>query len=280
MSERTRRQFLEVAGTTAAATLLAPTALAAGQEVPVPALPVPALPKPPVKSPAPVGPGAPYGSYQSEIYIAGMSAGTKPIFTTNLSDLEAAAAKVRPRHDGLRRAQGARAAAERGAVRPPVPVRDRRRRSRRSERGRSASARGALRELRTDAAAAWRELEFSTSVQARLGGVGVLSRHDAERLGTVGPAARASGVREDLREDSPRLWYGDFTPARPLAETGDVAARLQVRAAGSSRRRLSCSTTGSAPRSRPERPRRTKRRRRSASAASNPRAGRRPARSS
>jgi Ni,Fe-hydrogenase III large subunit len=94
-----------------------------------------------------------------------------------------------------------------------------------------ASARAALRELHTDAAAAWRELEFSTSVQARLDGVGVLSRVDAERLGTVGPAARASGVREDLREDSPRLWYGDFTPARPLAETGDVAARLQVRAA-------------------------------------------------
>jgi Ni,Fe-hydrogenase III large subunit len=94
-----------------------------------------------------------------------------------------------------------------------------------------AAARGALRELRTDAAAAWRELEFSTSVQARLDGVGVVERGDAERLGTVGPAARASGVRDDLREDSPRLWYGDFAPARPLAETGDVAARLQVRAA-------------------------------------------------
>ena len=32
--------------------------------------------------------------YQSEIYLAGMAAGVKPIFTTNLSDLEAAAAKV------------------------------------------------------------------------------------------------------------------------------------------------------------------------------------------
>ena len=47
-----------------------------------------------MKSPLPVGPGAPFGSYQSEIYIAGMSADVKPIFTTNLSDLEAAAAKV------------------------------------------------------------------------------------------------------------------------------------------------------------------------------------------
>ena len=94
MSESTRRQFLEVAGTAAAATLLAPTALAKAQDVPVPPLPLPAPPKPPVRSPAPVGPGAPFGSYQSEIYIAGMSAGVKPIFTTNLSDLEDAAAKV------------------------------------------------------------------------------------------------------------------------------------------------------------------------------------------
>ncbi len=91
MSESTRRQFLEVAGTAAAATFLAPTALAAGQELPIPTLPVP-----PVKSPAPVGPGAPFGAYQSEIYIAGMSADVKPIFTTNLSDLEAAAATKLP----------------------------------------------------------------------------------------------------------------------------------------------------------------------------------------
>ena len=76
MSETTRRQFLEVAGTAAAATFLAPTALAAGQVGPVP-----------VKSPLPIGPGAPFGTYQSEIYLSGMTADVKPIFTTNLSDL-------------------------------------------------------------------------------------------------------------------------------------------------------------------------------------------------
>jgi len=37
-------------------------------------------------------------------------------------------------------------------------------------------------------------------------------------------------VREDVRASSPRLFYGDPAPARPHAETGDVAARLQVRA--------------------------------------------------
>jgi lactate 2-monooxygenase len=89
MSEHTRRQFLEVAAATAAATLIAPPAVAAPRVAPGAA-----TPKLPAKSPLPVGPGAPFGSYQSEIYIAGMSADIEPIFTTNLSDLEAAAEDV------------------------------------------------------------------------------------------------------------------------------------------------------------------------------------------
>lgn len=89
MSEHTRRQFLEVAAATAAATIFAPPALAAP-----PLASDPATPRLPASSPNPVGPGAPFGSYQSEIYLAGMSAGTEPIFTTNLSDLEDAAAEV------------------------------------------------------------------------------------------------------------------------------------------------------------------------------------------
>ena len=89
MPEHTRRQFLEVAAATAAATLIVPPALAAPRVAPDTA-----TPKLPAKSPLPVGPGAPFGSYQSEIYIAGMTADIKPIFTTNLSDLEAAAEEV------------------------------------------------------------------------------------------------------------------------------------------------------------------------------------------
>jgi isopentenyl diphosphate isomerase/L-lactate dehydrogenase-like FMN-dependent dehydrogenase len=92
MSESTRRQFLEVAGTAAVATVIAPTALAHGRPNPVPA----AATIPPGESPLPVGPGAPYVSYQSEIYLAGMTVGDTPIFTTNLSNLERAAAKVLP----------------------------------------------------------------------------------------------------------------------------------------------------------------------------------------
>ena len=87
MSEHTRRQFLEVAAATAAVTLLAPPALAEPRVTPRGAAPTP-----PVEPP--VGPGAPFGSYQSEIYIAGMTADIEPIFTTNLSDLEGAAEDV------------------------------------------------------------------------------------------------------------------------------------------------------------------------------------------
>ncbi len=94
---------MQVAGTAAAATVLAPSALAAGRSRP-------ALRR---DSPLPVGPGAPYSSYQSEIYLSGMSVGVNPIFTTNLSDLEAAAAGVLPesaRRHLLAEAGGARAA--------------------------------------------------------------------------------------------------------------------------------------------------------------------------
>jgi Ni,Fe-hydrogenase III large subunit len=84
--------------------------------------------------------------------------------------------------------------------------------------------------LRADFAAAWRELGFAGSLQARLGGVGVLEPEDALRLGAVGPAARAAGIREDVRSSSPRLAYDGFAPAAPAAPTGDVTARLGLRA--------------------------------------------------
>lgn len=98
----------------------------------------------------------------------------------------------------------------------------------------AAQARGArarLRELGEETASLWREVRFSASVQARLGAVGVLDRDLATRLGAVGPAARASGLGDDARADSAGLWYGSaFTAARPAVPSGDVAARLEMRA--------------------------------------------------
>ena len=107
-------------------------------------------------------------------------------------------------------------------------------------------ARGELRELRQEAARAWREIRFAASVQARLGGVGVLDRDDAVELGAVGPVARASGLSLDTRTSSPGLWYGSSFPAvippvpramhRPRGDAGD-GARGDPRAAGRAARR-------------------------------------------
>ena len=94
------------------------------------------------------------------------------------------------------------------------------------------AARTAVRAICAEAAATWREVAFSASVQDRVAGIGVLEKADAERLGAVGPAARASGVARDARTRAgARLWYGDdFRPAQPHAGTGDVAARAEMRA--------------------------------------------------
>lgn len=97
--------------------------------------------------------------------------------------------------------------------------------------GEADAARGALRELRDDAAAAWRELEFTGPLQARLDDVGVLTADAAAKLGACGPSARACGLHGDVRSHSPRLGYEDFLPAAPRQPTGDVAARLDIRAA-------------------------------------------------
>ncbi len=91
--------------------------------------------------------------------------------------------------------------------------------------------RGQLRELREDAERVWREVRFSASVQARLGGVGVLSRESAARLGAVGPAARAAGLEQDARSGCFGLWYSPSFPAAQLEmNAGDVGARLELRA--------------------------------------------------
>ncbi len=68
------------------------------------------------------------------------------------------------------------------------------------------------------------------TVKARTAGVGVLSREDALAYGVVGPAARASGVAADVRQDTPYAAYADLGFKIVTAAEGDVQARLVVRA--------------------------------------------------
>lgn len=66
------------------------------------------------------------------------------------------------------------------------------------------------------------------TVKHRLVGVGVLSQKDAGKLGTVGPMARASGIKQDFRTTGYSA-YGelDFEPV--TSEDGDCYARTHVR---------------------------------------------------
>jgi Ni,Fe-hydrogenase III large subunit len=92
------------------------------------------------------------------------------------------------------------------------------------------AARGELETIGREAAGGWRELQFNASFQDRLPDVGVVGAEDVERLGTVGPAARAAGVARDVRSTSARLAYADFEPCLPDQPDGDVRARLEQRA--------------------------------------------------
>ena len=96
----------------------------------------------------------------------------------------------------------------------------------------AASVRDAREELgaiRDAAERGWRELSFNASFQDRLPDVGILGPEDVQRLGSVGPAARAAGVAHDARSAANRLAYSEFEPVTPQRPDGDVRARLDQR---------------------------------------------------
>ena len=68
------------------------------------------------------------------------------------------------------------------------------------------------------------------TIAMRTKGVGVLTTEDALRMGAVGPHARASGVSVDVRRDMPYSCYDEFDFDVPVVESGDVFARVVVRA--------------------------------------------------
>jgi Ni,Fe-hydrogenase III large subunit len=95
--------------------------------------------------------------------------------------------------------------------------------------GAVAHAREELAAIRAAARSGWRELLFNASFQDRLPDIGVVTEEDAQSLGAVGPAARASGIADDVRSTSERLAYEDFDVQVSERAAGDVQTRLEQR---------------------------------------------------
>ncbi|HEY3364091.1 MAG TPA: NADH-quinone oxidoreductase subunit C [Symbiobacteriaceae bacterium] len=74
-----------------------------------------------------------------------------------------------------------------------------------------------------------RALERDSSLRMRLQGVGVLTHQQALDWAVIGPVARASGVREDIRIHFPYAAYRDLEVKMAVREAGDIWARLEVR---------------------------------------------------
>jgi Ni,Fe-hydrogenase III large subunit/Ni,Fe-hydrogenase III component G len=93
--------------------------------------------------------------------------------------------------------------------------------------------RQALRETLTQVSKAFEELVdlalSSSSVIDRLETTGVLTQPDAQMLGVVGVAGRASGIDRDLRRDHPHCAYPYLRFTLVGQEEGDVLARMNVR---------------------------------------------------
>ena len=68
----------------------------------------------------------------------------------------------------------------------------------------------------------------STFLQ-RTRGIGVMTSAQAEVMGAVGPTARASNVKRDLRVEAPYAAYKTFPVEMVLDTRGDLEARFEVR---------------------------------------------------
>lgn len=75
----------------------------------------------------------------------------------------------------------------------------------------------------------WQAFAESDSLMDRLRTTGVLAREEAAAFGAVGPAARASGVAEDIRRDYPYGVYHKLDFPVPTGPRGDVYSRFWIR---------------------------------------------------
>lgn len=75
-----------------------------------------------------------------------------------------------------------------------------------------------------------RDIKSSPSLLARFEQCGVVPRDEMQRIGGVGQAARASGLRRDIRTSHPWGVYTGEVSHEPFVKTqGDVMARLMMR---------------------------------------------------
>lgn len=63
----------------------------------------------------------------------------------------------------------------------------------------------------------------------RTRGIGIITKEKSELLGSVGPVARASGVRRDIRCENPYAAYKEFPVEMKTDDAGDLEARFIVR---------------------------------------------------
>ena len=92
-----------------------------------------------------------------------------------------------------------------------------------------ATIRGRIDELRPQVEHTIDLIFDTASVRARFEECGVVSREDADHLGLVGPAGRASGLPYDARRCFPTEHYAQLDiPEHPMP-SGDVYARARIR---------------------------------------------------
>jgi len=84
-------------------------------------------------------------------------------------------------------------------------------------------------EVLQDAEQAAEWLFDSASVRGRFENVGIVKKEDAEALGLLGPAARASGLVRDVRFDHPTDWFRFGQTPVSVWPGGDVFSRAKVR---------------------------------------------------
>ena len=72
-------------------------------------------------------------------------------------------------------------------------------------------------------------IESDRIIKARLEDVGIITKADAKDYSLVGPIARASGVKIDVRKDDPYDAYDEVDFAMVIEDSGDAFARMIVR---------------------------------------------------